>query len=133
MKFNAVTGGAGRNAREPVSVNEIVVWKLILNCWRLRYNLTDKVIEVFSIILSLDDNISYFSGEGSKRLRSLIPNTSSAELSRIKKELSKANLLIEGTDRGEAYPISWLSSIRRNLRKEGEIEITTTFNVSTKE
>ena len=127
MKFNAVTGSTGRNAREPVAVNEFIVWKLILNCWRLRYNLTDKVIEVFSTILSLEDEVSYFSGEGSKKLRSLIPNVSAAELSRIKKELTKAKLLVEGVDRGEAYPIGWLAAVRRNLRREGEIEITTTF------
>ncbi len=133
MKLNIVTGSTGRNARTPVPVNETVVWKLILNCWRLRYNLTDKVIEVFSIVLSLEEKVSYFSGDGSKELRSLVPNVSAAELSRIKKELTKAGLLIEGTDRGEAYPIGWLSAVRSNLRKEGEIEITTTFNVNTKE
>lgn len=125
MKFNPITGGAGRNANNPVKVGEKIIWQFVLNCWRLRYPLTDKVVEVYSTILSMDCSISYFSGEGSKHLRGIVPNVSAAELSRIRKELMKAKLLEDGNARGEAYPASWLLSLKKALEKENRIEFIT--------
>lgn len=129
MKLNIVTGRTGKNAQMPVEVDEKVIWSLVLNAWRMRYPLTDKIVDVFSTVLSLEQNTSYFSGEGSKLLRSIVSNTSSAELSRIRSQLIDAKLLTEGTGRGEAYPATWLLNAKNRMQIDKKLEIIIVFDV----
>lgn len=128
MLLNILTGKTGEKAKNAIESSEELFWKFVLNTWRVRYNLTDKTIEVFSKILTLDHNVSYFSGKGSEYLRSITKNLSQAELSRIKKILLNSGLVVESSNgRGEAYPVNWLTVIAEKFRNNEEIQIIAPF------
>ena len=135
--LNVLNGKVGDDANLPVKINEVDFWKQYLQMINLKWNywMNEKEVQVFSVILSKEPGISYFSSPHNKELMDDISHLSNAELTRVKKRLLALDLITEEVDqkdkrRSIVLPYKSLINLQRFVKDKKKLKFTFAYEVT---
>lgn len=137
MIFNILNGKVGDAAKQPVKITEKDFWihyLMFLNI-RWQYYMSEKEIQVFSTVLSLEQGVSYFTKPAKKILQSKVAHLSDSEITRVKKKLLELGVVEESPHPKDkrtniTLPVASLRKLQTYIKSKKEITFTFPYEIT---